>query len=340
MEHTCEYCGKSFSKKQNLKNHVETAKYCAKLRGDIPTKKYICKFCDKSFTQKGHMDAHLKGCSEYKVYTASEKEKKLKELEVGQLNNETEKYAKRLKLVRLDLAKEKARVKLLVEAEIKRLAVQEKLQIELEQLQAENEEQKEKIIALEKNLEYGKGILTGYEKVKPPNVITTTNNTIVNQKLAALKVDNIKPLTQATIQEHTPNYTFELFLKGEAGIVEYITGMTQLQMEDGTIEQNYACTDKSRNTFHRLMESKVWTHDGGARYINQVIDSLAVIAEEHWQTLFHRMRTSTDPLDADYYQRKVSELMRFRCSFSDPHSTYREQSFKKIKAQMKNISSV
>lgn len=338
MEYICEYCDKSFSKKHNLKIHMETAKYCAKLRGDIATENYVCEFCNKSFTQKGNLTAHLKSCSKYKVRIASEKEKKSKE-------TETEKYAKRLKLVRLDLAREKARVKLLVEAEIKHLAIQEKLQLELEKLQAENDEQaekiseqKEKIIELEKTLEYGKGILTGYEKVKPANVIT--NNTIVNQKLSKLKVDNIKPLTLATIQEHIPNYTFELFLKGEAGIVEYIVGMTQLQMEDGTIEQSYACTDKSRNTFHRLMESKEWTHDGGARYISKIINSLKDVAEEHWQTLFHKMSASTDPVDRDYYQSKIQELHGFSCSFGNPNSTYREQTFKKIKAQMKNISSV
>lgn len=338
MEHTCEYCGKSFSKKQNLKNHVETAKYCAKLRGEIPPKNYICEFCCKSFTQKGHMDTHLKGCSEYKVYIASEKEKKSKVLEIGHLNTETEKYTKRLKLLRLELTKEKTRVKLLVETEIKHLAAQEKLQIELEKLQAENEEKDEKIIELEKTLERGRGILIGYEKVKPANV--TTNNTIVNQKLSKLKVDNIKPLTHATIQEHIPNYTFELFLKGEVGIVEYITGMTQLQMEDGTIEQNYACTDKSRNTFHRLMESKEWAHDGGARCITKVLNSLKDIVEEHWDNLVLKARTTTDPFDGDYYHNKLKELLGFRCSFANPNSSYREQSFKKIKAQMKHISSV
>ena len=331
MDYACEFCNKSFSTKYVLKKHVETAKYCAELRGDNPTKKYVCEFCGKPFTQKPHLKDHLKCCTEYKVYVASEKEKTQKELEIKQINTETEKYTKRIKLLRLDLAKEKIKIKNLSQNETKHLEI-------IERLQAENDEKDEKIIELEKTLERGRGILIGYEKVKPANVIT--NNTIVNQKLAALKVDNIKPLTLTTIQEHIPNYTFELFLKGEAGIVEYIVSMTQLQMEDGTIEQSYACTDKSRNTFHRLMESKEWTHDGGARYISKIINSLKDAAKEHWDTLFHKMSTSTDPVNKDYYQSKIQELHGFSCSFGNPNSSYREQTFKKIKAQMKNISSV
>ena len=324
MDHVCEFCNKSFATKRTLKNHIETAKYCAELRGCTLTEKFVCEFCGKPFTKKPHLIAHLKTCAEYKVHVVSEKERKKIELENG-------KYIKRLKLLRQELTNEKIKISDLEEEKTNQLAIIEKLQIE-------NDEQAEKIVALEKMLEYGKGILDGYKVAKPPNVIT--NNNIINQKLAKLKVDNIRPLTRATILEDVPKYTYELFLKCESGLVEYMVNMTQLQLEDGTIEQNYACTDKSRNTFHRLMESKEWVQDGGARYINETMDSLANTAEAHYQTFFQKMRSNTDPTDDEYYRNKCEKLLRFRNSFLHPQSADREQSFKKIKIKMKYRASV
>jgi hypothetical protein len=291
-------------------------------RGEIITVKYDCEYCDKVFTQKSNLKTHLKSCVKYKKTTIVEKQS-----EIVRLNEEIEKYIKRLKLMRSELSN----FKNLEEEKTNQLAIIEKLQIE-------NDEQAEKIVALEKMLEYGKGILDGYKVAKPPNVIT--NNNIINQKLAKLKVDNIRPLTRATILEDVPKYTYELFLKCESGLVEYMVNMTQLQLEDGTIEQNYACTDKSRNTFHRLMESKEWVHDGGARYINETMDSLANTAEVHYQTFFQKMRSNTDPGDDDYYRNKCEKLLKFRNSFLHPQSADREQSFKKIKIKMKYRASV
>ena len=321
MSEECEYCGKTFRSKQNLKKHIESAKFCLELRGEEVTTKYTCEYCGKFFTQNCNLKTHLKSCAEHKkrIYIDSE------------IEQEMEKYLRRIKLLRTDLTKEKLKVKKLAETQTELLST-------IEKLQNDNNEKDQKIIELEKKLELGKGILMGYEKVKPPNV--TTNNTIINQKLANLKVDNIRPLTQATIEEDVPKYTYDLFLKGENGIVQYVTNMTQLKLTDGTIEQNYACTDKSRNTFHRLMESKEWTQDGGARFINEVMNSLADVAEKHWETLFDNMRTATEIFEIDYHQNKIKKLRSFSCSFSNPNGNDREQAFKKIKAKMKDISSV
>jgi len=325
----CKFCKKKFTSNAILKVHIKTAKYCLKLRGENSPTQYHCQYCDDFFTQNITLKKHLDLCLDHKNFLIEEKEKE---------NVALRTYVKSLKkgIVR----KEKLGTSLIEEKSKteKYLSTIEKLQDEKVELSNLLDEKDQKIIELEKKLELGKGILMGYEKVKPPNV--TTNNTIINQKLANLKVDNIRPLTQATIEEDVPKYTYDLFLKGENGIVQYVTNMTQLKLTDGTIEQNYACTDKSRNTFHRLMESKEWTQDGGARFINEVMNSLADVAEKHWETLFDNMRTATEIFEIDYHQNKIKKLRSFSCSFSNPNGNDREQAFKKIKAKMKDISSV
>jgi len=335
----CEFCNKNFTTISVLKVHTETAKYCLKLRGEPSPTQYKCEYCDDSFTQKITLKKHANLCLEHKNFLIVEKEKENEVLKtyVKSLKSCNDRKEKLTTLTETLLIEEKIKVKKLTDKRIFDLATIEKLQNEKIELSNLIHEKDQKIIGLEKKLELGKGILIGYEKVKPPNV---TNNTIINQKLANLKVDNIRPLTQATIQEDIPKYTYELFLKGENGIVHYVTNMTQIKMIDGTIEQNYACTDKSRNTFHRLMESKEWTQDGGARFINEVMNSLANVAENHWKTFCDKMRVATDIFDVDYYHNKTNKLRNFMCSFSNPDSNYREQSFKKIKAKMKDISSV
>lgn len=207
--------------------------------------------------------------------------------------------------------------------------------LEVEKLKQEKDEKDKKIIELEKNIEYGKGVLIGYKQVKPPNVVT--NNTIVNQKLASIKIDNIRPLTVATIIEDIPKYTFDMYMKAEDGIVEFMKGLTQLELEDGSIERNYACTDKSRNTFHKLIESREWTQDGGAQIINKVFDILSNKSEEHWSDLTE-LTKHHDQGERESYSRRRTILVPFHLSFTN--KGHREEYFNKVKNKLSYTSSV
>lgn len=149
---------------------------------------------------------------------------------------------------------------------------QKVLQSRIAKLESTLEERDSQISNLEKTIELGKGMIVVHENhSKKPNI---TINSTTKQKLSTIPTSNIRPLTLGTIDEDLHKYTKELYMMGEDGVVKFIQGVTELKV-DGITERNYACTDRSRNTFYRLLESKEWKHDGGAKFINEVLDKLA-----------------------------------------------------------------
>jgi len=130
-----------------------------------------------------------------------------------------------------------------------------------------------------------------------------------------------------------------MYLKQEDGLVQFLTNMTQLKLDDGTIEQNYACTDKSRSTFHRLLDSREWKLDGGSKLINDVFDILLPSADEHWETLKANSKMSRDLLDREYYAKKMMEMQKFHRAFGR-NTRERKDSVNKIKSDIRDILSI
>lgn len=61
----CPYCKKVFETKYSLKNHIKTARYCIKQRGeDIGKNDFICLKCPKTFTSKRWLLSHQEKCGE------------------------------------------------------------------------------------------------------------------------------------------------------------------------------------------------------------------------------------------------------------------------------------
>ncbi|CAG9857288.1 unnamed protein product [Phyllotreta striolata] len=58
--HMCKHCKKHFSKRSNLKRHIETI-HNARNNSDI-TAKYICHLCSRTYQYKSTLDRHLKTC--------------------------------------------------------------------------------------------------------------------------------------------------------------------------------------------------------------------------------------------------------------------------------------
>jgi uncharacterized Zn-finger protein len=142
MSYKCDYCEKNFTSKVNLKKHVDTAKVCLNARGEEPVVKHICEYCGKIFTQKSNLGTHLKSCQKHKIYIESKNSgaKKLS-TDIDQLNEETERYLSKLKLIRSEIFDEKIRLGGMIES--KHLTI-------IEQLQDENDKKDAKIIELEK----------------------------------------------------------------------------------------------------------------------------------------------------------------------------------------------
>ena len=76
MSFKCTYCDKIFFNKYTLQNHINTAKYCIKLRDNFNKniKEYICKYCNKNLTSQQNLDNHNNKCN---IKKENEKEEKL-----------------------------------------------------------------------------------------------------------------------------------------------------------------------------------------------------------------------------------------------------------------------
>jgi hypothetical protein len=62
MAHICTHCKKSFLNKYNLNNHINTAKYCLKLRKISNNNYSVCNGCEKKFIVKSSFERHKNTC--------------------------------------------------------------------------------------------------------------------------------------------------------------------------------------------------------------------------------------------------------------------------------------
>lgn len=312
----CEFCDKSFKCAQNLKVHKETAKYCLKLREEIAetndkTACFVCEYCDNPFTQKKSLNIHYKTCSKYKDHIIEEK------------NNEIQTLTKKKNTEIVNLTKKK-------NAEIASLA-------------KKNKNLEEKIAKLEKDIAYkdgygegyGNGYGTGVNVIKPAKI---TNN-VIFQRLKSLPVTTIQPLTISLVKKTLCDYTFDMYMRGELGVVQYIEGITALELEDGTVETNYTSTDRSRCSFHRLAAGKEWRADGGAKFIDTILTQLSPKVLEYSNKIAADIKnpgTNNNMREALSFDQK--RLTPFDMGVIHPKSRDRVILLKKIRASVKDIN--
>ena len=99
----------------------------------------------------------------------------------------------------------------------------------------------------------------------------------VHPKLVNLPITNIHSLTEEYVKDTVSNggYTFDHYLKGENGLVDFIYSITMCENEDGGIERNYVCTDPTRDSYHRLVDTKEWQKDKGGKFVDVILDTLS-----------------------------------------------------------------
>jgi len=263
FDNICNFCGKKFSSHRNLQTHIRSAKYCLKSRGEKIPMKYVCEHCNSGFTLKTALTSHMKSCKIAKS-TKIENDTKLSQEKIAKLENtlvsQKESNARITQKLRTKLQLSKDEITKLTEennelkSELKR-SEQSKQQLlkELEEKRIKIREQKIMITTLQDDNATRKGILIGMNSAKPHTVNNKiTNNNVVNQKLSLIPIDNIEPFTIDLVNRNLNKYDYNTFLKGALGIVNYIKELTILELDDGTVEKNYACTNRSRNTFHWL----------------------------------------------------------------------------------------
>lgn len=293
----CEYCGKILSSQSNLAAHVKTAKYCLNLRGKNIPANYECEYCESVFTTKAPWNLHMERC------------KIMKEMETEKINSLQKKIDR--------LEKEVARQK----------SVIEKKNLELEHYAKE--------LKLEKNVSKNEGIVIGMTKAKPRVVKNNITTNIVNQKLSKIPIDYINPFTLDYVECNLHEYDYNTFLKGNFGVVDFIKGLTMLDMGDGTTQINYACTNPSTQNFHRLIENRVWNKDAGAKFIGRVLDMISESASEYMKEFMTEMNRKVKSGEVEYYSRKQPELLSFEIGLLQPKSREREDILNYVKGKLK-----
>nr|QBK85623.1 MAG: hypothetical protein LCMAC101_02180 [Marseillevirus LCMAC101] len=148
-----------------------------------------------------------------------------------------------------------------------------------------------------------------------PTVTNTT--TYIHPKLINLPITNIHPLTSEYVKERVSNgdYTFDHYLKGPDGLVDFIYSITMCENDEGEVERNFVCTDASRDSYHRLVETKEWKKDKGGKFIDVILDTLSNKADGyHKKVLQERIE------DKGYDRKKGYDPENIYKSNNDMHT--------------------
>nr|QBK85586.1 MAG: hypothetical protein LCMAC101_01810 [Marseillevirus LCMAC101] len=142
----------------------------------------------------------------------------------------------------------------------------------------------------------------------------TIYNTAIHPKLVNLPISNIRALTDEYVIERVNDgiLTYSHASRGYPGMLEVICDLITHENNDGIIERNYVCTDVSRNSFHRLLESKKWKSDKGGRYLNNMLDTFQESIEEHKDKVYKIYKeTSHDSFEweqINWERKNISQL--------------------------------
>lgn len=309
MEYKCEFCGNTFSNKNNLAVHRKTAKYCITQRGK-QSEAYKC-VCGKIFTRAHSLKIHSNNCLT--------KISQNKEEELADLRAFKEKSIP--KLVELDT--------LTIEAA--NLRETNKTMIsKIQQLKEEVNELKTKNLELTLALENGKGQIKVY-KERPG---TVHNTQYINPKLLNIKCETIPPLTLEHVQGEVDQgkYTYENYIRGEKGLVDFIAALI---LEDE--QRSYVCTDTARNKFHRLIETREWKEDNGAKFLNKIFDSLKDPATIYYKKIVEMMKTPDEQDTGDFLMDKTKRMF---FGITSPKSKDRTELFNRIRTEVRKLAAV
>jgi hypothetical protein len=263
---------------------------------------YKCEYCELLFTQKTSLSSHLDRCStkiETQLQEKHKKEMHLLRKENRRFKKEAielqeklqEKHEKEMHLLRKESRRAKTEaientkeLKMIHKKEISNLHSNLDVKCEkISKLKQIMKKKDEEISNLKVKCESGK--IEVYDKVctKVLDKPTVTNNSTSNgattniyTKLAKLPISNIPPLTLDYIKECVDNgdYTFEHYLKGPDGIVDFIRSIVMRENDDGEMEKNCICGDPSRDSYHRLIETREWQKDQGGKFMDDILNAV------------------------------------------------------------------
>ena len=306
----CKFCNRTFSGASNLKTHTKTAKFCLKIQSSLDPSRSIeqfcvkCEFCSQEFTQKKTLTKHI--CFEKMEFDYNQK--------LAIKDNELK---------------------------IKNIAFSN-LEKSFKESQLKNKQLVNENLKLEKELAFEKGCMAGYEKVKPKTIINNNNKnkTYINPKLLKVCVDNIRPLTIQTIENDLYKYTYEAFTKEVQGIIDFIISVIIFEQGKNAIERSYVCTDKSRNTYHRLIEQKEWYLDNGASFINNFLNSVQPLADDYMEKFREKEKSIGEGVHKGIYKDKLITLEDFHCGIMNRDGKCRDNIFNEVRNGIRDKASI
>ena len=94
--------------------------------------------------------------------------------------------------------------------------------------------------------------------------------------------------------------------------MDFIYSITMCENEDGDMERNYVCTDPSRDSYHRLVETKEWQKDKGGKFVDVILDTLSDEADGYHMKLFDertlKLRHKKLGYDPDYIYKLNTDM--------------------------------
>ncbi len=279
----CKFCKCEYANKYTLKRHQQTSKFCLLGRN----KKAVtrdCEYCGKSYI---YLETHLKRCKVKELTTTYNKD--LEKLTTT-CNKDLEKLREKLGRKNIKIKKLTSEIRILTKENTKLLDSNKKIEDELLEQQG-----------------VVKGMKTAPDK-------RTIYNTAIHPKLVNLPINNIRALTDEYVMERVNGgiLTYEKAARGYPGMLEVICELITHENDEGVIERNYVCTDVSRNSFHRLLESKIWKSDKGGRYLNNMLDTFRDIMEEHKDKVYDKYKNtphdSIEWYNVEWERKNISKL--------------------------------
>jgi hypothetical protein len=317
--YVCSACGNSFSNVYSLARHATSAKYCS---GRI-AKKYECEFCDFETTLKYSLARHIEQCKSKSKFEAFQK--RITDLE--EVNTKkSEEFVKLQEKLDETNKSHQTEVDKLVSIHQKET---EEMNTYVADLKKKLKTAKIDIRDLELKNANAEGRITGIKEAP------AKSKTVVNTKLANVSCENIRPFTEETVREDVKagKYTFEQFIKAEKGIVDFISNIIKRDQQ-----RNYVCTDKSRDSFHRLLESREWKDDNGANFLNNVLDELKTETILHYNKIIDMFRDpKADKETAEFLMDKTKIIAM---GIMHPGSKDRDIAFAKIRKEVRNLASI
>ena len=108
-------------------------------------------------------------------------------------------------------------------------------------------------------------------------------------------------------------------------------------------QRSYVCTDVARSKFHRLLESRKWTDDNGATFLNNVFDELEPLAREYYTRIVKMVGDIPEngqSDDRDFNDILLQRVKPIYFSIKDKKSASRTDMLNKVRVEVKKLAAV